>query len=178
MTAIKTIKRLDHSDLRKIAEIDRSEHITLNYVYNAGTLDREEVDIHAPRWPASGSWGFEERIRHAERRLKEGGENLGAFDGDLLVGYATLRHDLEPGTAQLDSLYVSRDYRRQGIASRLTAEVIRLAQEQGAERLYVSATPSGSAVGFYQSHGFRLVEKVNAELYALEPEDIHMIRSL
>ncbi len=28
------------------------------------------------------------------------------------------------------------------------------------------------------SQGFRLAEEVNEELYALEPEDIHMIRRL
>jgi hypothetical protein len=27
---------------------------------------------------------------------------------------------------------------------------------------------------FYQSQGFRLVDKPNPELYALQPEDIHM----
>jgi ribosomal protein S18 acetylase RimI-like enzyme len=76
--------------------------------------------------------------------------------------------------AQLVFLQVSDGYRRQGIASRLTAECIRMARADGAKKLYVSATPSESAVGFYQTQGFRLVDKPNPELYALEPEDIHM----
>jgi GNAT superfamily N-acetyltransferase len=80
--------------------------------------------------------------------------------------------------AQLDALFVSNGYRRRGIATRLLSRIVRLARADGADQLYVSATPSESAVGFYTSQGFRLAEKVNRELYLLEPEDIHMIRSL
>ena len=103
---------------------------------------------------------------------------LGAFDGDLLVGIAGLCYNLTETMAQLTTMFVSNDYRRQGIATRLAAEIFRLAREGGATGLYVSATPSESAVGFYRSHGFRLAKKVNKELYALEPEDIHMIKRL
>jgi ribosomal protein S18 acetylase RimI-like enzyme len=172
------IKQLDNSNIGKIAEIDRSEHVTLNYVYKDGKLCTKHVDMHVPRWPADGSWGFEARIRSAARTLEEGGTILGAFDGDLLVGYAALRPRLTESMAQLEMLFVSRGYRRRGIAKSLTAGIIQLAKEGSAVNLYVSATPSESAVGFYESQGFRLAEKVNPELYALEPEDIHMIKAL
>jgi len=33
-------------------------------------------------------------------------------------------------------------------------------------------------MSFYQSQGFRLVDKPHPELYALEPEDIHMFMQL
>ena len=119
---------------------------------------------------------------HIERLLpvlENGGVMLGAFDEEgLLVGFAVLRYQLAEGTAQLDALFVSQGYRRQGIATRLTSRVARLARADGATDLYVSATPSESAVGFYLSQGFRLADEVNEALYALEPEDIHMIRRL
>jgi ribosomal protein S18 acetylase RimI-like enzyme len=102
----------------------------------------------------------------------------GAFDGDLLVGVMVYRPRLTEDMAQLVFLHVSNNYRRHGIATRLTAECIRLAQEDGAGQLYVSATPSESAVGFYQNQGFRPVQKPHPELYELEPEDIHMIMKL
>lgn len=38
----------------------------------------------------------------------------------------------------------------------------------------VSATPSGSAVGFYTSRGCRVVDAPHPELFAKEPEDIHL----
>jgi GNAT superfamily N-acetyltransferase len=111
--------------------------------------------------------------------LAEGGTMLGAFDDDGgLVGFAVLRYGLAERMAQLDAMFVSNGYRRRGIATRLLARVVALARADGADWLYVSATPSESAVGFYLSHGFQLADKVNRELYLLEPEDIHMIRSL
>ena len=110
--------------------------------------------------------------------LARGGVVLGAFEDNLLVGAASLRYQLEPGMAQLVSLHVSQSHRRMGVASALTAEIFRLARESGAKRIYVSATPSRSAVGFYRRQGFELAEKVNDELFALEPEDIHLIKVL
>jgi len=73
---------------------------------------------------------------------------------------------------------VSRQYRRMGIASLLAQEVAGLARADGARRLYVSATPSGSAVEFYRSHGFEPTDEPNRGLYTLEPDDIHMILEL
>ena len=171
-------RRLKKSEIRKIAEIDRSEHVTLGYVYRDGKLEPGKVNWHVPRWPREGSWGIEARIERVKRVLEEGGVMLGAFDGDLLVGIAGLRYNLTETMAQLTTMFVSNDYRKQGIATRLAAEIFRLAREGGAKELYVSATPSESAVGFYRSQGFRLAEKVNKELYTLEPEDIHMIKTL
>jgi hypothetical protein len=48
----------------------------------------------------------------------------------------------------------------------------------GSKRIYVSAVPSESAVGFYKSFGFDLVAEPLSELYELEPDDIHMILEL
>jgi GNAT superfamily N-acetyltransferase len=78
----------------------------------------------------------------------------------------------------LSVLHVSRSHRRKGVASLLTEEVARLARADGARRLYVSATPSGSAVAFYLGHGFEPTDQPDAGLLALEPDDIHMIKVL
>jgi ribosomal protein S18 acetylase RimI-like enzyme len=173
------IKQLQSSDIGRIAEIDRSEHVTLGYFFRDGKLEAEEVDWQVPRWFSDGpEHSVQALIQFLEPILAQGGTMLGAFDGDLLVGVAIYRPDLTKDMAQLVFLHVSNGYRRQGIAARLTAEIIRLAQEDQATRLYVSATPSQSAVGFYKNQGFRLVGKPHPELYALEPEDIHMIKTL
>jgi GNAT superfamily N-acetyltransferase len=80
--------------------------------------------------------------------------------------------------AQLAALFVDRAHRRQGIATALTDAGIRLARGDGAQELYVSATPSESAIGFYTSQGFILAQPVNTELYEREPDDIHLVRPL
>ena len=174
------IREMNRFELGRIAEIDRSEHITTGYTYEGGKLRAACVDWCVPRWPMEGDdFSVRAHIEAIAPILEDGGVLLGAFDEqDHLVGFAVLRYQLAERMAQLDALFVSRAYRRQGIATQLTSRVARLAKADGAIQLYVSATPSESAVGFYLSQGFRLAEEVNQELYALEPEDIHMVRRL
>jgi len=174
------VTRLPHVDIGRVGEIDRSEHITTGYVFKDGVLESQQVDWKVPRWSADPSMGFSIRARIEEWTplLDDRGVLLGALDGDALAGIAILRPELSEGIAQLAALYVDRKYRRQGVARILVAEVERLAREDGAAQLYVSAIPSESAVGFYLERGFVPTEDVNKELFALEPDDIHMIKLL
>jgi len=81
----------------------------------------------------------------------------------------------EEATAWFAFLHVSRSYRRRGVASALWAAGVEVAASADAISMYVSATPSGSAVGFYASRGCRLAENPHPALFAEEPEDIHLI---
>ncbi len=174
-----TIKQLPPSDIDRIAEIDRSEHITIRYQARDGRLVAEQVDESVPAWYEEGEeYSVEAKLKQWRPFLDEGGVLLGAVDGERLAGFAILRYRLDEGTAQLAVMHVSRPYRRQGIASQLTEEICRLARADGARSLYVSATPSNSAVGLYTSLGFTLVDQPHPELYALEPDDIHMVKAL
>jgi GNAT superfamily N-acetyltransferase len=113
-----------------------------------------------------------------ERILDRGGAVYGALLGDRLVGVAVLRPRLTAARAQLQSLFVSRAYRRQGVARRLVGEVERRAIAGGASELYVSAMPSVPAVGLYLAQGFRVAEEVDPGLFAQEPKDIHLVKPL
>jgi len=110
--------------------------------------------------------------------LAHNGRIWGAFDAERLVGIAAYRPHLTNTMDQLTFLHVSNGYRRQGIASRLFDQIEELARQSGAQELYVSATPSESAVGFYMNRGFILEPQPHPELFELEPEDIHMIKRL
>ncbi len=57
-------------------------------------------------------------------------------------------------------------------------EICRLARRRGAKQLYISATQTESAVGFYLRYGCRLAEAVDPALYELEPKDIHLMLDL
>jgi GNAT superfamily N-acetyltransferase len=175
-----TYRQLDISEVGKIAEIDRSEHVILNYRSINGSLEEFPVDWQVPRWHSTGEDGHSVavRVKGIGNLLRQGATMIGALDGDLLVGFAVICYRLREDMAQLDALFVSRAYRRQGIAEHMVAEIVRLARLDGARRLYVSATPSQSAVGFYRSQGFVPTRKPLPELFALEPEDIHMIKPL
>jgi ribosomal protein S18 acetylase RimI-like enzyme len=158
------------SELHRVGEIDRSEHVTREHSYRAGSLQSRDVDIRVPNWSQTGAaW---------RPILERGGTLIGAFDAAALAGFAIYRPRLTQEMANLAVLHVSRSYRRQGVASLLTGEVMRLARADGARHLYVSATPSGTAVAFYRSHGFEPTDQPNAELFALEPDDIHMVKAL
>ena len=173
-------KQLESSAASRIGEIDRSEYVSVGYRQKAAELEAYAVAWSVPRWSEGdqGEHSVGQRVRDLARVLEQGGVMLGALDGEALVGYAVLRPDLHEGMAELKALFMSRPYRRKGIATRLLEEICRLARESGAKRLYVSATPSESAVGFYLSQGFAPTLEPDPELLAQEPEDIHMIREL
>jgi GNAT superfamily N-acetyltransferase len=175
-----TLRHMPASELARIGEIDRSEHVTQLYSYRGGSLELTAVDHRVPNWFPAGDHEHSVPSRiHAWRPiLDRGGTLVGAFDADTLAGVAIYRPRLAEEMAQLAVLFVSRSYRRQGVASQLTREVARLARADGARRLYVSATPSAPTVEFYQSHGFEPTDEPDAALFALEPDDIHMILEL
>ena len=168
------VRQLTAEDLSRASEIDVSESGEVVYKSTDSGIHPEKESWTRPSWDTR-QW--KHNIDRWATRMRWD-VMLGAFCGERLVGLASLRYTLAEHTAQIVSLHVSRDYRRQGIATRLAEELIRLAHENGARRLYVSATPSESAVGFYLSQGFVPTSHVNKELFGLEPEDIHMMRTL
>ncbi len=168
------------SEVHRIAEIDRSEHVTREYSYRGGALAQREVDVRVPNWSRTGAddHSVEGKVRAWQPILERGGTLIGAFEAEALAGFAIYRPRLMDDMGNLSVLHVSRNHRRKGVASRLAEEVARLARADGALRLYVSATPSGSAVAFYRSHGFEPTDQPDEALFALEPDDIHMIKVL
>ena len=177
-----TIREMPPEEADRIAEIDLSEDDDIVYYWINGRVEAVPEAWRRPRLDPTGWW---ERIAAVKADLAIGATLWGAFDDEKLIGVIVLRHCLPPVgaflgqiTAQLAALWVDNSYRRQGVARRLADTLIRAAQASGAEWLYVSATPSRSAVGFYTSLGFLPTQNAHPELYALEPDDIHMIRPL
>lgn len=89
-----------------------------------------------------------------------GGQELGAFDGGLLVGIvrstlweeSLMRKDLK--TVCLDDIFVLPAYRRRGIAAKLFAEVEAWAKEQGAIRLELHTWDfNKGAIAMYEAMG-------------------------
>ena len=174
------IKTLDAEDISRLVEIDRSEHVTLLYSQDGEKIIEKETDFEAPPWATEGTGEHSvgAHINGLKPYFERGAVLLGALDGDTLAGIAVLRNRLTETMAELMFLHVTRDYRRRGVATLLTEEMFRRAREDGASEMYVSSTPSGSAVGFYTSHGFRPTANPIRELLEKEPDDIHMIKKL
>ena len=168
------IRPLAPEEFHRIAEIDVAEDGDLFYQYAGGKLTTVSETWRRPSRSAA-EWA---RDLSTWQQQLQWDLMLGGFVGSSLAGMASIRYRLTADTAQLATLYVDREHRRQGLASGLAAEIIRLAAESGARQLYVSAIPSQSAVEFYLSHGFTPTDRPDPDLFALEPDDIHMIRVL
>lgn len=175
-----TYRYLEDSELSRLAEIDRSEVIRVGYDVTDGKLVKLDVEWDVPTFDpeGDGEHSVAEQVEFCRGHLARDAISIGAFADEALVGIGILTPNIRPGMAQFAYLQVSAPFRRMGIASEITRQLLQLARSQGSKYVYVSATPSESAVGFYKSFGFELIEEPLPELYELEPEDVHMVVEL
>jgi len=173
------LRWLRSDEIEKIRDLDRSETVRVGCRQEDSTLIAMDFNWDDEGWvDGEGEHSYGQMIRFAQKHVANGATAIGAFDADRLVGISIYRPHLTDTMGQLALLHVSNGYRRQGIASRLFDEVLTLARADGTDCLYVSATPTGSAVGFYRSKGFQPTATPDSQLLEAEPEDIHMILRL
>jgi GNAT superfamily N-acetyltransferase len=172
------IERLPREGLLRFREIDRSEEVMTHYRQVGRRLVSEPVNDSILNFFAEGDvHSVPEIVKTWQPVVDAGGVLLGAFDDGHLVGIALLGGEVAAGVRQVALLFVSRPHRGRGVASALMDEMEQLAREWSAFALYVSSVPSDSAVGFYLSRGFRPTDPL-PELFAKEPDDIHMLLRL
>ena len=179
MNAI-TYRPLAAADLERLGEIDRTERIETLYIQQGEQLVERAATFDVPPWSAEGDHEHSLAYLRAfcERHLAAGGVALGAFDGPRLVGIGVVTPHVRPGVAQLALLHVSHGYRDRGIGRRLAESMDDIARAAGHTTMVVSATPSVHTVRFYVGCGFAPMAEPLPELYALEPEDVHLSKSL
>ncbi|MCC6445024.1 MAG: GNAT family N-acetyltransferase [Armatimonadetes bacterium] len=172
------LRLLAKDEILRLHEIDRAEIVERCYHIRQGrlALEPEYYDIQGY------SPDHLERLIASLQTLHDGGGSVcGAFDGPVIAGMAALENRFRGAKRDclnLAYLIVSQPYRGQEIGKALVERVIEQARRMGASRLYVSATPSENTVRFYTAMGFGPAPMVDEELYALEPEDIHMERGI
>jgi GNAT superfamily N-acetyltransferase len=144
------VRALPADDLSVIGEIDRSEHIDTIFEVHVGGLTSRSVDMDVPRWnlEAEGAHSVRGFIETLMPIVDRGAVLLAAFDQVTVAGVAIVEDQFEGDMAWLAFMHVSRGYRRRGVGSALWTEAVNRARSVGASTMYVSATPSGSAVGF------------------------------
>jgi GNAT superfamily N-acetyltransferase len=174
------VRRLAPGDVDLIGEIDRSEHVDRLYSVEDHQLAGRPVDLDVPPWSreGTGEHSVGNLVDHFRPIAEAGATVLGAYDGNEFLGIALVDGRFEPGMAWLGLLHVSRPHRRRGVASALWAAAVEIGRRAGARSMYVSATPSGSAVGFYLERGCDLADPPHPDLLAEEPEDIHFVCSI
>jgi GNAT superfamily N-acetyltransferase len=165
-------------ELPRLAEIDRGEEIQSSYV-----LQNNELVLvgNAESVPGFTAAELAELDTRQAQLLANGGKVIGAFEQDLLAGIASAEKELRgerKNYCKMDILYVSKPQRGKGIAKQLLQEIKACAKEFGATHLYISATPTQHTVDFYLAQGAQLAATIDEELWALEPDDIHLELSL
>jgi ribosomal protein S18 acetylase RimI-like enzyme len=174
------LRRLGRTDLWRVAEIDRREHIDVLYDQHGTRLVPRHGDWDAAAWDPDGvgDHSVSAQRRALEHAVDAGGSAFGAFAGAPLVGIGVVVPHLRPGIAQLAFLHVSARWRASGIGCRLSEQLDHVARTAGDVEMVVSATPSGNTVRFYRGRGFRPMAEPLAELFDAEPDDVHMHKAL
>jgi GNAT superfamily N-acetyltransferase len=166
-------RQLTRAEIERTWTIDRREIVERLYRLEGGELRLAPGYGVVQGWPAD-SLAMEPLLYEVFDR---GSPFFAAFEGDLLVGLSVL-DTVWRGAAgdllQLQFMHVSRDYRGRGVGSRLFEQARSAARERGARGLYISATPSENTIHFYQGRGSLVMASPDPELFALEPEDIHL----
>jgi predicted N-acetyltransferase YhbS len=171
MITARTLLR-DESDL--VWNIDRREVIDNIYYFENGALVLKPEHYDMQGWPPGGVEKYTPILRNC---FDSEGWFYGLFDDARLVAVAVLEGKFigkKKDKLQLEFLHVSREYRNIGLGRQLFELAKVTARERGARRLYVSATPSENTVNFYLRLGCIVTPEPDPELFALEPEDIHM----
>jgi GNAT superfamily N-acetyltransferase len=161
-----------------IWKIDRSEINHHIYTVVNGKLQLVPAYFEIPGW-APGK-AESETLKFCQC-FDRGGIFFGEFDDDAIAGVSSV--DPKPiGTfddhVQLFSLHVSRLARGRGIGSKLFHAAAEAGHRFGAKGLYISATPTENTVRFYLCRGATLISRPDPELFAAEPDDIHLTYSL
>lgn len=158
----------------RIAEIDRAEDIAGHYILEHKDLKfipaYEKVNAFDPP-------ELDDLLARQQQLLEEGGKVIGAFSGTALVAVASVERKKRGSRSdycKMDILYVSKNYRGLNIGKRLLEESKKTARLFGAEKLYISATPTKRTVDFYLKQGAIITQEPDEELLRKEPDDIHL----
>jgi GNAT superfamily N-acetyltransferase len=173
-----SVRRLGLDGVGLIASIDRSEHVEVEYCVVAGYLREKPVTmVDIPPWDTEddGLFSVAHEIEVCTDLVRDGAVLLAAFDGNKVLGLAVVDPSFEPHMGWLAFLHVTAPERRRGAATALWNAAVELARASGAQTLYVSATPTGSAVGFYLRQGCQLADPAHPALWDKEPDDIHLV---
>ena len=169
------IRLLQRTEVEKIWQIDRREVIDNIYSLEEGVLVLRPQHFDMQGWPPGEATLYTPILLDCFDR---GGWFCGVFDNDQLVAVVVLESKWI-GSAnnqlQMKFLHVSRDHRGLRLGKQLFALAKQAAASRGARQMYISATPSEHTINFYLRQGCVVASEVDPELFALEPEDIHLV---
>ena len=96
-------------------------------------------------------------------QISRGGNAIGAYAKDKLVGFCCVDGVLRDGYANMTMLFVDDDYKRLGIGKKLFLAISEKARLIGAEKMFISAIPSQDTIAFYMAIGCKDAEHLPNE---------------
>ena len=169
-----SMRELRREEIAQVWGIDRSEVIENFYHLQDGVLVLRSQHVEVAGWPPGEAEKYTPILLDCFDR---GGWFNGKFDEERLVAVAVLESrfiGMQKDQLQLKFLHVSRSYRNQGHGAKLFQLAKEAARKRGAKNIYISATPSENTVNFYLRLGCAVAKEPQAELLALEPDDVHL----
>ncbi len=167
-------RALARDEVTRIWGIDRREVIDNIYYFEHGRLVLKPEHYDMQGWPPGESALYTPILMDCFDR---GGWFHGLFDEQHLVAVAVLESKFigtHKDLLQLKMLHVSSAYRGRGLGRELFELSRAEARRRGAKGMYISATPSEHTINFYMRLGCTITPCPDPELFALEPEDIHL----
>ncbi len=102
---------------------------------------------------------------------------IGAFDGEEMIGFITVSHNMFGSTAkyvELVCFQVSEPYRGRGIGKALFYQACEKAKKSGADKLYISAHSSKESQAAYKALGCVHAKEINQKLAEEEACDVQL----
>ena len=161
-------------DVENVWAIDRSEVVDNIYCVENGLLVLKPAHFDLHGWPPGEAEKYAPLLMEC---FDEGGWFHGLFDQGSMIGVAILAAKLigqNKDRLQLKFLHLSKTYRRRGLGAQLFELAKTEAHMRSAKTMYISATPSENTIDFYRRLGCVVTQELDPELFALEPEDIHL----
>ena len=121
--------------------------------------------------------GFETHLAALKETFKGGGFALGAFDGEQLIGFCSVNRDIFGKQFKyvcLDQIFISHEYKRQGIGKKLFILSAKKALLWGVDKFYICAGSSEDTLAFYDSLGCEEVKEINQQLYEQDENDVQL----
>ncbi len=167
-------RKLTVEECEKINEMNPSQYIGKAWREVNGKRQLVEINYQDSDWPD----GYENHYNNLKETILNGGVAIGAFGSDhRLLGFASINR--KPfgemfDYVLLDQLFITLDYRNQGIGKKLFMKCADIAREWHVNKIYICAGSAEETIAFYFAISCNEAVEINKELYESDPRDYQL----
>lgn len=168
-----TYRSLTVNECERIKEIDASQYINKAWRVVNGVRQLVEINYQDTDFPN----GYDNHLAALRETFKTNGIIIGAFDNNRLIGFISVNNKIFGKNYKyilLDQLFISNEYRKNGIGKRLFFLSVDEAKKWGAEKFYICAGSAEETILFYFAIGCREAKEINQELLESDERDYQL----